>query len=116
VPGPAQQRFVSAYYAAVGREDWAATYNMLDPSSRIKVPGKEWIREQQSRTDASDKPPIESARITRMSKQPGSFKLTVELTHEDGTKTTVSGVVIHELDGGYKRHLTPEELSNGPPL
>ena len=51
-----------------------------------------------------------------MSKQPGSFKLTVELTHEDGTKTPVSGVVIHELDGGYKRHLTPEELSNGPPL
>jgi hypothetical protein len=116
VPAPAQQRFVSAYYAAVSREDWVATYNMLDPSSRIKVPGKEWIREQQSRTDASDKPPIESARITRMSKQPGSFKLTVELTHEDGTKTTVSGVVIHELDGGYKRHLTPEELSNGPPL
>ena len=116
VPTPAQQRFISAYYAAAGREDWVATYNMLDPSSRIKVPGREWIREQQSRADASDKPPIESARITRMSKQPGSFKLTAELTHEDGTKTTVSGVVIHQLEGGYKRHLTPEELINGPPL
>jgi hypothetical protein len=115
-PAPAQQRFVSAYYAALGREDWVATYNMLDPSSRIKVPGKKWISEQQSRADASDKPPIESARITQMSKEPGSFKLTVDLTHEDGTKTTVSGLVIHELDGGYKRHLTPEELSNGPPL
>jgi hypothetical protein len=80
------------------------------------VRGRNWISVQQARADASDKPPVQSARITRMSKQPGSFKLTVELTHEDGTKTTVSGVVIHELDGGYKRHLTPEELSGGPPL
>jgi hypothetical protein len=115
-PDPAQQRFVSTYYAAAGREEWVATYSMLDPSSRSEVPGKKWIREQQDRADASDKAPVQSARITRMSKQPGSFKLTVELTHEDGTKTTASGVVIHELDGGYKRHLTPEELSNGVPL
>jgi len=116
VPAPAQQRFISTYYAAAGRKDWVATYSMLDPSSKIIVPGREWIREQQAREAASDKPPVQSARITQMSKQPGSFKLTVELTHEDGTKTTVSGVVIHELDGGYKRHLTPEELSSGPPL
>jgi hypothetical protein len=115
-PTAAQQRFVSSYYAAVGREDWVATYSLLDPSSRSQVPGKEWIREQQARSDASDKPPVRSAQITQISKQPGSFKLTVELTHEDGTKTTASGVVIHELDGGYKRHLTPEELSGGPPL
>jgi hypothetical protein len=116
VASPAQQRFVSTYYAAVGREDWVATYSLLDHSSRIEVPGKEWIREQQARADASDKPPLQSARISRISKQPGSFKLTVELTREDGTKTTVSGVVIHSQDGGYKRHLTPEELTNGPPL
>jgi hypothetical protein len=115
-PAPAQQRFVSAYYAAVGREDWVATYSMLDPSSRSIVPGKEWIREQQARESASDKPPIQSARITRMSKQPRSLMLTVELTHEDGTKSTVSGVVIHPVDGKITRHLTPEELSNGPPL
>jgi hypothetical protein len=113
VPTPAQQRFVSEYYAAVGREDWVATYSLLDHSSRIKVPGKEWIRDQQARADASNKPPIQSARISQMSKQPGSFKLTVELTHEDGTKTTVAGVVIHSQDGGFKRHLTPEELGNG---
>jgi hypothetical protein len=115
-PTPAQQRFVSTYYAAAGREDWVSTFSMLDPSSRSAVRGRNWISVQQARADASDKPPVQSARITRMSKQPGSFKLTVELTHEDGTKTTVSGVVIHELDGGYKRHLTPEELSGGPPL
>jgi hypothetical protein len=89
---------------------------MLDPSSRRAVRGRNWVSEQRTRADASDKPPVQSARITRVSKQPGSFKLTVELTHEDGTKTTVYGVVIHELDGGYKRHLTPDELSGGPPL
>ena len=116
VPAPAQQRFISAYYAAVGREDWIATYSFLDHSSRSKVPGREWIHEQQAREDASDKPPVRSARITQMSKQPGSFALTVELTHEDGTKSTVSGVVIHSVDGRFRRHLTPEELSNGPPL
>jgi hypothetical protein len=116
VPNPAQQRFVSTYYAAAGRQDWVATYSLLDPSSRSTVPGREWIRAQQAREDASDRAPVESARITRMSEQPGSFELTVELTREDGSKTTVSGVVIHELDDGYKRHLTPEELRNGPPL
>jgi hypothetical protein len=88
-PAPTQQRFASAYYAAVGREDWVATYSMLDPSSRSIVPGKEWIREQQARESASDKPPIQSARIIRMSKQPRSFMLTVELTHEDGTKSAL---------------------------
>ena len=30
-PAPAQQRFVSAYYAAVGREDWVATYSSARP-------------------------------------------------------------------------------------
>ena len=116
VSAPAQQRFVSTYYAAVGREDWEATYSFLDPPSQGKVPGKEWIREQQDREDASDKPPVQSAQITQMSKQPGSFTLTVELTHENGTKTTVSGVKIHSVDGRFRRHLTQEELSDGPPL
>jgi hypothetical protein len=74
---------------------------------------KEWIRGQQARESTSDKPPVQSARITQMSKQPwGSSKLTVELTHEDGTKTTVSAVVIHPVDGMFRRHLTPKELSN----
>ena len=86
------------------------------PPSQSKVPGKEWIREQQAREDASDKPPLQSAQITQMSKQQASFTLTVELTHEDGTKTTVSGVKIHSVDGTFRRHLTLEELSNGPPL
>jgi hypothetical protein len=116
VSATAQQRFVSMYYAAVGREDWVATYSLLDPPSKSKVQGKEWIRQQQAREVASDKPPGQSAEITQMSKQAGSFTLTVELTHEDGTTTTVSGVKIHSVDGRFRRHLTQEELSDGPPL
>ena len=116
VSAPAQQRFVSMYYAAVGREDWVATYSLLDPPSKSKVQGKEWIRQQQAREVASDKPPVQSAEITQMSKQAGSFTLTVELTHEDGTTTTVTGVKIHSVDGRFRRHLTQEELSDGPPL
>jgi hypothetical protein len=113
VSAPAQQRLVSTYYAAVGREDWEATYSMLDPPSQSKVAREEWIREQQAREDASDKPPVKSAQITQMSKQPGSFTLIVELTHEDGTKTTVSGMKIHSVDGEFRRHLTREELIDG---
>jgi hypothetical protein len=116
VSAPAQQRFVSMYYAAVGREDWVATYSLLDPPSKSKVQGKEWIRQQQAREVASDMPPVQSAEITQMSKQAGSFTLTVELTHEDGTTTTVTGVKIHSVDGRFRRHLTQEELSDGPPL
>lgn len=116
VSAPAQQRFVSMYYAAVGREDWVATYSLLDLPSKSKVQGKEWIRQQQAREVASDMPPMQSAEITQMSKQAGSFTLTVELTHEDGTTTTVTGVKIHSVDGRFRRHLTQEELSDGPPL
>jgi hypothetical protein len=115
-PTPAQQRFVSTYYAAVAREDWEATYSMLDPSSQSKVPKEEWIREQQAREDASDKPPAQSAQIAQISKQPGHFTLTVEITYADGTKTTVPGVKIQSVGGEFKRHLSREELREGSPL
>ena len=99
---PAQQHFVSTYYDAVGRQDWEATDSMLDPASQSKVTREEWVREQQAREDASDKPPVQSAQITQMSKQPGSFTLTVEVTHEDGTKTTVSGFKVQSVKGQFK--------------
>lgn len=89
---------------------------MLDRASQSKVVRKEWIREQQAREDASDKPLVQSAQITQMSKQPGGFTLTVELTHEDGTKTTVSSVKVQSVGGSFRRHLTREELINVSPL
>jgi hypothetical protein len=112
VSAPAQQRFVSTYYAAVGRKDWGTTYSLLDRASQSKVTEEEWVREQQAREDASDKPPIQSAQITQMTREPGSFSLTVELTHEDGTKTTVSGFKVQSVGGEFRRHLTREELGN----
>jgi hypothetical protein len=51
-----------------------------------------------------------------MSREPGSFRLTVELTHDDGTKTTVSGVKVQSVGGSFRRHLTREELIDGVPL
>jgi outer membrane biosynthesis protein TonB len=115
-PASAEQRFISKYYAAVAREDWNATYSMLDPPSRRKVSREEWIREQKARQDASDKPPIQSTQITQISEQGTSVVVTMEITHEDGTKTSLSGVKIHTVDGKVKRHLTRKELSNGSPL
>jgi hypothetical protein len=116
VSAPAQQRFVEVYYAAVAREDWEATYTLLDRASQSKVTRDKWIRGQQAREYAKDKPPVQSAQITQMSREPGSFSLTVELTHEDGTKTTVSGFKVQSVGGSFRRHLTREELIDGVPL
>jgi hypothetical protein len=116
VSAPAQQRFVEVYYAAVAREDWEATYSLLDHASQSKVTSEEWIREQQAREEANDKPPVQSSQITQMSREPGSFSLTVELAHEDGTKTTVSGFKVQSVGGSFRRHLTREELIDGAPL
>jgi hypothetical protein len=116
VSAPAQQRFVEVYYAAVAREDWGATYSLLDRASQSKVTRDEWIRGQQAREYANDKPPVQSAQITQMSREPGSFSLTIDLTHEDGTKTTVSGFKVQSVGDSFRRHLTREELIDGVPL
>jgi hypothetical protein len=116
VSAPAQQRFVEVYYAAVARDDWGATYSLLDRASQSKVTRDEWIRGQQAREYANDKPPVQSAQITQMSREPGSFSLTIELTHEDGTKTTVTGFKVQSVGGSFRRHLTREELIDGAPL
>jgi hypothetical protein len=116
VSASAQQRFVEVYYAAVARDDWVATYSLLDRASQSKVTRDEWIRGQQAREEANDKPPVQSAQITQMSREPGSFSLTVELIHEDGTKTTVSDFKVQSVGGEYRRHLTREDLGNGLPL
>ncbi|MGH3106547.1 MAG: hypothetical protein ACRDM3_05045, partial [Rubrobacteraceae bacterium] len=43
VSASAQQRFVEVYYAAVSREDWEATYSLLDRASQSKVTRDGWI-------------------------------------------------------------------------
>jgi hypothetical protein len=105
-----QQYFVSTYYAAVGREDWDATYSLLDAVSKRQFAREEWVRKQQAHQEARARPPVESAEITNISGGGGSFTATVELTHEDGTTTLLPNFVVTQERGKFRRHLTREEV------
>jgi hypothetical protein len=112
--GPAaspQQRFVSRYYAAVGREDWDATYSMLDSVSKRQLAREEWVRKQQAHQEARARPPVESAKITNISGGGDNFTATVELTHKDGTKSVLPNFEITQENGKFRRHLTREDLN-----
>lgn len=106
-----EQQFISEYYAAVGREDWAATYSMLDATSRFEFTEEEWVRKQQARENASDAAPVESATIAEISGEGAGFTATVNLAYEDGTEATLPGVAVYFEDGEFKRHLTDEDLA-----
>jgi hypothetical protein len=106
-----QQRFVSSYYAAVGREDWDATYSMLDSASKRQFTREEWVRKQQAHQKARARPPVESAKITKTSGGGGTFAATVELTHEDGTISVKPNFEITQERGKFRRHLTREDLN-----
>ncbi len=107
----AEQQFISEYYAAVGREDWAATYSMLNSDTQAQFTEEEWIRKQQAREDASGAPPVESATITDTSEEGEGFIATVTLAYEDGTEASLPGVAVYFEDGEFKRHLTDEDLT-----
>ncbi|WP_188349556.1 hypothetical protein, partial [Staphylococcus aureus] len=98
----AEQRFISEYYAAVGRKDWSATYSMLDSASRVHFTEEEWIRKQEARDEASGAPPIESASITGISGEGAGFTATVTLTYEDGSQETLPGIVVVLENGEYR--------------
>jgi hypothetical protein len=106
-----QQRFVSRYYAAVGREDWDATYSMLDSVSKRQFTREEWISKQQAHQEARARPPVESAKITNISGGGDNFTATIELTHEDGTKSVLPNFEITQEKGKFGRHLTREDLN-----
>ena len=111
--GPAtspQQRFVSSYYAAVGREDWDATYSMLDSASKRHFAREEWVRKQQAHQEARARPPVESANITNVSGGGDNVTATVELTHEDGTISVMPNFEMTQERGQFRRHLTREDL------
>ena len=112
------QQFVSGYYAAAAREDWAATYSMLDEESEQEVTEEEWIRAQNDREAEDDLPPIESATVEGpyVSHTNVPFSTNVRLTYEDGTSETIETTLVSEevVDeaGDYYRHLTDEEVSS----
>jgi hypothetical protein len=110
-PSSAEQQFISEYYAAVGREDWSATYSMLDSASQAQFTEDEWVGKQQAREDASGSPAIESATITESSGEEAGFTATVALTYEGGTTATLPGVEVIFEDGQFKRHLTEGDLA-----
>lgn len=109
--GSTEQQFISEYYAAVGREDWSATYSMLDSASQAQFTEDEWVGKQQARGDASGSPAIESATITEISGERAGFTATVALAYEDGTSATLPGVEVVLEDGQFKRHLTDDDLA-----
>jgi hypothetical protein len=106
-----QQRFVSSYYAAVGREDWDATYSLLDSASKRQFTREEWIRKQQAHQEARARPPVESAKITNISGGGDNVTATVELTHEDGTTSVMPNFEMTQERGQFRRHLTREDLN-----
>ena len=106
-----QQRFVSKYYAAVGREDWDATYSMLDAASKRQFSREEWVRKQQAHQEARARPPVESAKITNVSGGGDNITATVELTHEDGTISVKPNFEMTQERGQLRRHLTREDLN-----
>ena len=105
-----EQRFVSKYYAAVGREDWDATYSMLDAASKRQFTREEWVRKQQAHQEARARPPVESAKITNVSGGGDNVTATVELTHEDGTISVMPNFEMTQERDEFRRHLTPEDL------
>jgi zinc-ribbon domain len=105
-----EQRFVSKYYAAVGREDWDGTYSMLDAASKRQFTREEWVRKQQAHQEARARPPVESAKITNVSGGGDNVTATVELTHEDGTISVMPNFEMTQERDEFRRHLTPEDL------
>jgi hypothetical protein len=106
-----EQRFVSKYYDAVGREDWDATYSLLDSVSKRQFAREEWVRKQQAHQEARARPPIESAEITNISGGGGNLTATVELTHEDGTIGVKPNFAMTQEREQFRRHLTREDLN-----
>ncbi len=111
------QQFVSDYYDAIAREDWAATYSMLDEESKQKITEEEWAQAQADLAASDGYSPVASATVEGpyVSETQVPFSTNVTLTFEDGTSETrevslVSEYVVNE-PSDYYRHLTDEEVS-----
>jgi hypothetical protein len=83
---------------------------MLDSVSKRQFTREEWISKQQAHQEARARPPIESAEITNISGGGDNFTATVELRHEDGTKSVLPNFEMTQEKGEFRRHLTREDL------
>lgn len=107
--GSSLDSFVSSYYEAVGREDWAATYSMLDSESRTAFTEDEWTEKQTARNAAASPPPLAEAVVNGVVEQGSGQFVNVTLVYEDGSQETLD-IEVRAEDGEYKRHLTASEM------
>ena len=101
---------------AVGREDWEATYSMLDESSQQEFTEKEWAEKQQALAETTGSSALLESVNVEQEEQVADGPVTVRLSYEDGTEETITTiipmVVEDESDSGVpKRYLTEEEVS-----
>lgn len=102
--------FISSYYEAVDREDWSATYSMLDSESRAVFTEDEWIQKQTARNSAASPSPLTSAVVNGVDGQDPDQSANVTLGYEDGTQETLD-VPIRSENGEYKRYLTDDDIA-----
>jgi hypothetical protein len=103
------QRFVSDYYAAVARQDWSATYALLDAETQGEFTEGEWYELQEAREAGQGLPTIDYVEVDDYQAYEGSYEATVTRTYADGTQDTLD-IVLYEEGDGLARHLTGEEL------
>ena len=102
---------VSSYYNAVSREDWAATYSMLDSESQAVFTEDEWIQKQTTRNSAASPSPLTSAVVNSVSEQESEDQLAnVTLSYDGGDQETLD-VPIRLENGEYKRHLSSDDVT-----
>jgi hypothetical protein len=102
---------VSSYYDAVSREDWAATYSMLDSESQAVFTEDEWIQKQTTRNSAASPSPLTSAVVNSVSEQESEDQLAnVTLSYDGGDQETLD-VPIRLENGEYKRHLSSDDVT-----
>lgn len=101
---------VSSYYEAVSREDWSATYSMLDSESQAAFTEDEWVQKQIARNAAASPPPLTTAVVNSVSEQGSDQFVNVTLNYDDGSQETLD-IAIRSEGGEYKRHLTADEIA-----
>ena len=110
------EEFGRRYDEAVRREDWEATYSMLDESSQQQFTEEEWAQKQQGLIDASG-PPAPLERVTvEQDDEAADGPVTLRLSYEDGTEESMMAMIPMVVDapndsGEPKRILTEEEIS-----
>ena len=102
--------FISSYYEAVDREDWSATYSLLDSESQAVFTEEEWIQKQTARNSTASPSPLTSAVVNSVNEQEPDQSANVTLSYEDGNQETLD-VPIRQENGEYKRYLTDDDVA-----